>query len=257
MRLLLTRRWILFGLVVIGFAYLAYRLGWWQWHRLEGRREFNAQTQQNLVAPAVPASQLMTAGTEPSHTDEWRVVTAIGTYDQAGTVQVRYQSRDGQLGVDIVTPLRLPDGNAVLVDRGWVQTNSTGMAVADLPAPPTGEVSVTGWLRIDGTGSSTTVSSGSTRAISSVQIAKTLDYPVLTGFVDATAEQPGAAQPLETVNQPTLSDGPHFFYALQWWFFAMMAIGGYIYLLIDERRKALSAGAKQAAVDGDGSTGDE
>lgn len=256
-RLLLTRRWILFGVVVIAFAYLAYRLGWWQWHRLEARREFNAQTQQNLVAQVVPVSTVMKAGTEPTHADEWRVITATGTYDQSGTVQVRYQSRNGQLGVDIVTPLKLTDGNAVLIDRGWLETNSTGLDRADLPVPPAGQVTVTGWVRIDGTGSSTTVTDGSTRAISSVEIAKTLDYPVLTGFVDATSEQPPAAQPLAPANEPTFGDGPHFFYALQWWFFAILAIGGYIYLLIDEQRKQRSAGSQETTVDGDGGTGDE
>jgi cytochrome oxidase assembly protein ShyY1 len=80
---------------------------------------------------------------------------------------------------------------------------------------------------------------------------------VLTGFVDLTSEDPAAAQPLQPANKPVLSDGPHFFYALQWWFFALMAIGGYIYLLIDERRKIRSAGTQQPTVDGDGSTGDE
>ncbi|WP_246087087.1 hypothetical protein [Nocardioides humi] len=35
---------------------------------------------------------------------------------------------------------------------------------------------------------------------------------------------------------PELGEGPHFFYGLQWWFFGVLAIGGFAYLAWDERR---------------------
>ena len=56
MRAFLTRRWLLFALAVIAFAYLAFRLGEWQHHRLEDRRAFNAQTETNLQAAPVDAT---------------------------------------------------------------------------------------------------------------------------------------------------------------------------------------------------------
>jgi cytochrome oxidase assembly protein ShyY1 len=98
-------------------------------------------------------------------------VEATGEYDAAATVVVRYQSRDGKAGVDLVTPLRTTEGDTVLVDRGWLATANTGASPTDLPPPPTGSVTVTGYVRADASGDATTVDDASTRAISSDAIA--------------------------------------------------------------------------------------
>lgn len=255
MRALLTRRWILFALVVIGFAYLAFRLGEWQHHRLETRRASNAQTETNLAAKPVPATTVMSVGSEPAQADEWRTVRATGAYDDSGTVLIRYQTRNGQLGVDVVTPLVLDDGTAVVVDRGWMSTPPGPRPTP--PAPPSGSVTVTGWVRIDGTGGSTVVTDASARAISSIEIAKTLSYPVRSGFIDLQSESASGAGHLVPAERPSLSDGPHLIYWLQWWTFAVMAIGGFAYLFWDERRKARSEGAEKPSVDGERGAADE
>jgi cytochrome oxidase assembly protein ShyY1 len=36
---------------------------------------------------------------------------------------------------------------------------------------------------------------------------------------------------------PDLGEGPHFFYGLQWWFFAALAVFGFGYLTVDEVRR--------------------
>ncbi len=36
---------------------------------------------------------------------------------------VRYRTREGASGVDVVVPLVTADGTALLVDRGWLQTH--------------------------------------------------------------------------------------------------------------------------------------
>ena len=72
------------------------------------------------------------------------MVTATGTYAVEDTVIVRYRTRDGASGVDVVVPLVTADGTALLVDRGWMATDNRGADVADVPAPPSGEVTVTG-----------------------------------------------------------------------------------------------------------------
>jgi cytochrome oxidase assembly protein ShyY1 len=236
-RFLLSRRWIVFFGVVIVLAYLAFRLGEWQFDRLADREQSNAVIERNLGGEAVPVEQVLGVGRPVSSQDEWRRVTARGDYAEEHTIVVRYQTQKGQSGVDIVTPLVTADGPAVLVNRGWLATGNVGTTRPDAPPPPSGEVTVTGWVRGDATGSSTEVADQSTRAISSRAIGETLPFPVYGGFVELDTETPPPAEPLEKVETPDLGEGPHFFYGLQWWFFAALAIFGFGYLVWDERRK--------------------
>jgi cytochrome oxidase assembly protein ShyY1 len=237
-RFLFTRRWVLFALAVVVLAYGAYWLGEWQFHRLEDRRERNAQTVQNLDRPPVPVDQVLAAGRPVSFEDEWRQVRATGRYLADRSIIVRYQTRDGASGVDVVTPLDSGAGAPLLlVDRGWVQTGNAGDASPEVPEPPSGQVTVEGWVRADATGDSTVVTDRSTRSISSSAIGDALDAEVYGGFVDVTRESPEPAEPLQHADEPDLSEGPHFFYGLQWWFFGALAVFGFGYLAWDERRK--------------------
>lgn len=240
-RFLLSRRWILFGVVVLLLTYLAYLLGQWQFGRLDDRRDRNAIVERNEGVDPLPVSDVLSEGEPPTTEQEWTAVSAVGEYAVDETIVVRYRTRDGAPGAEIVVPLVLADGSAVLVDRGWIATANSGeLAGTDLdalPAPPSGEVEITGWVRRDATGSSTAVStSRSTRAISSTAIGDALDRPLLTGFLDLATESPEPDEPLALPPLPELDDGPHFFYGLQWWFFGALAVFGFLYLAYDERR---------------------
>ncbi len=236
---MLSRRWILFALVVAAMAYGCYLLGQWQFHRLHDRKATNAQITRNLKAPPVPVDQVMAVDRPVAQRREWRRVTATGTYLPDQTVIVRYQTRDGESGVDVVTPLRTSAHAAVLVDRGWMSTGNTG-ARPDVPAAPSGTVTVVGWVRADAEGDAAIVTDGSTRAISSREIAHGMPVPLYGGFVDAEQQTPPPRHPLVPAEQPDLGNGPHFFYGLQWWFFGVLAVFGFCYLAWDERRKRIA-----------------
>ncbi len=238
---MVSRRWALFALTVVVLAWGCWWLGRWQFHRLHDRESTNIQTTANLKARPGPVGDVLAVGRPVDPRAEWRRVSATGTYAAGDSVVIRYQTRDGASGVDIVTPLRTAAGPAVLVDRGWFRTGNVGAATVDAPAPPSGTVTVQGWVRADATGGAATVTDRSARAISSRQIARTVDYPVYGGFVDAEQESPAPAHALVPVERPDLGNGPHFFYGLQWWFFGLLAVFGFGYLAYDERRK-LGAG---------------
>jgi cytochrome oxidase assembly protein ShyY1 len=240
---MVSRRWVLFAITVALLAYGAWWLGEWQFHRLAERESRNARTTQNLAADPAPVDDVLSPDAPPRTGDEWRRVSATGTYLPAESVVVRYQTRDGASGVDVVTPLRTREGPTLLVDRGWLGTSNVGADQVDAPAPPAGEVTVVGWVRLDATGDATRVSDGSARAISSAEIGEPLDGPVYRGFVDAETESPPAATKLVPAELPDLGNGPHFFYGLQWWFFGLLAVFGFCYLAYDERRKLRAATA--------------
>jgi cytochrome oxidase assembly protein ShyY1 len=237
-RFLLSRRWLLFALVVGVLCYATWWLGQWQFHRLADRKDSNAVVRANEEKPPAPVADVLSPGRAVDDDDEWRVISATGTYDADDTVVVRYRTRDGASGVDVVVPLVTADGTALLVDRGWTATDNEGARPDDLPAPPAGEVTIEGWVRADGTGDSTAVSDHSTRAISSARIGAALDRQVYGGFVELKSEDGAPAQGLEPVELPELDNGPHFFYGLQWWFFGILAVLGFCYLAWDEWRSA-------------------
>jgi cytochrome oxidase assembly protein ShyY1 len=243
LRFLLSRRWVLFAITVALLAWATWLLGEWQFHRLAERKELNAIVSRNTSAPVAPVSEVLEPDRPVSASEEWRVVTATGTYAPDDTVIVRYRTRDGASGSDVVVPLVTDQGPALLVDRGWLATDNSVSEPVDAPAPPSGEVTVTGWVRVDATGDSTAVSATaagdalSTRAISSDRIGDALDQEVYGGFLDLKSEEPAPETPLAKAELPELNNGPHFFYGLQWWFFGVLAISGFGYLAYDEWRK--------------------
>ncbi|THI98589.1 SURF1 family protein [Nocardioides sp.] len=235
-RFLVSRRWLLFFLAIVMVGYGTWWLGEWQFGRLEDRKQRNAVVRANEDRTPAPVADVLAPGQPVAEDEEWRLVTATGEYDVDDTVVVRYRTRDGMPGVEAVVPLVTDSGTAVVVDRGWHPTDDPSFDPADLPAPPAGEVTITGWVRADGTGDSTEVTDHSTRAINSAEIGVAADREVFTGFVALRSESPEPAEPLEPVELPELDDGPHFFYGLQWWFFGILALGGFLYLAWDERR---------------------
>ena len=236
LRFLVSRRWLLFLVVVLLLAYACLLLGRWQWHRLESKKTNNAIIRANEDAAPVPVEQVLREGRNPDSAQQYAVVSATGTYDVGKTVIIRYQTDDhGQPGVDVVVPLVTADGTALLVDRGWMATTNQGLTdPSQVPAPPSGSVTVTGSVRQDAGGGSAQVVDGSARAISSAQIQPAIGIPLYGGFVDLTSETPAPTTPLEPAGLPDLSNGPHFFYALQWWFFGLLALFGFGYLAWEE-----------------------
>ena len=248
LRFLLSRRWLAFFLVVMVLAYATWWLGEWQFGRLEDRKRDNAVVERNEAAAPLDVGEVLAPGRAVDPDDEWRTVTAIGTYVAEETVIVRYRTRDGSSGVDVVVPLQTDTGPALLVDRGWLATDNSGATPDDVPPPPDGEVTVTGYVRVDATGSSAKVSDLSTRSISSTEIGPAIGREVYGGFVDVASEDPAPETPLAKAELPDLGSGPHFFYGLQWFFFALLAFGFWCYFAWaewDRQRKVAAAGGAQ------------
>jgi cytochrome oxidase assembly protein ShyY1 len=257
---MVSRRWLLFFAIVVLLAYACLLLGQWQWHRLTSTKSNNAIIRANESADPAPVDQVLRPGENPPSTAQYRSITATGRYDVSHTVIVRYQTdQDGHSGVDVVVPLVTSSGTALLVDRGWMATSNQGLAdPSQVPAPPPGTVTVTGSVRRDASGSAAAVENSSTRAVSSSQIQPAIGIPVYGGFIDLTVESPAPATPLTPAELPDLSNGPHFFYALQWWFFGLLALFGFGYLAWEEKTgRADLRRAQQPAKKGSTPSGSE
>jgi len=237
-RFLLSRRWLGLLVFVLVFGALTYRLGLWQWHRLEHRVDRNSVVKQHFKADPVPLDSVAPAGHKvDADTQEWLKIEASGVYDADAAVSVKFTPRDGKPGVDVVVPLKLSDGTAILVDRGWMETDNSAQA-PDLPAPPSGQIEVVGWLRPNNGagGEAVRVNGGQIRAISSEGFAESVDYPLRDGFLNLRTESPKSASSLQLEPDPDLGQGPHFFYALQWWFFGLLGVVGFVWFARDESK---------------------
>lgn len=235
-RFLLSRRWVGFALFVLVLSGVCVRLGFWQMHRHDERVAANAVTRTNLAADPVDVASVAGGSRDDNLRNAWRQVQVTGTYDTSAQVLVKYQTRDAGPGVDVITPLRTTDGRAVLVERGWVQAKNNAGTQADVPEPPSGTVTVVGWWQANQKVplDATKPEDGTVRGVSTEGIAPTLDYPLYDGGYVALEKQDPETQGLAAVDGPDLGQGPHFFYAIQWWFFAGLALLGYVWFAYNE-----------------------
>lgn len=264
-RFLLSRQWVITTLVAVLLIPVMIQLGFWQLHRHQDRVARNDLIARNLEAEPVPVERLAREGRTVPREDTWRTVTAPGAYEPEREVVVRQRlGADDKQGYFVVTPLRLGDGSAVLVNRGWVPAGADLTSFPNVPPPPTGEVTVTGRLRPDETtGSGIRDKAGlpdrQVMLINSAdEAADGLPGPVLGGFVELVGTAPGPAgkQP-EPVPEPDHSSiGVHIAYAIQWWIFAAAVPVGWWILVRRERRDREAAAAKAAKASETAAAGD-
>jgi cytochrome oxidase assembly protein ShyY1 len=220
-------RWtcLILFVAVLGTAFV--NLGDWQLRRLHQRQLRNVSTVTNEQDPVVPFDRVFTHTiTDP---DQWQRVSASGTFDADHQFVLRYRGNGGADGYEVVTPLRTSAGN-VLVDRGFVKLDQGQPIPAAPPAPPAGEVTVVGHVRRNekGRSSATTPVDNQMRLISSDAIAPTLPYPVVNGYIGLLSVDPPQTGGFVPIELPEISDGPHFWYAVQWFMFAGIGLAGVV-----------------------------
>ncbi|MBT2384221.1 SURF1 family protein [Streptomyces sp. ISL-11] len=252
-RFLLSRQWVILTLVGLALIPVMIKLGFWQFHRHEHRVARNDLVARSLAADPVPVTELTAPGRPVTRDAVWHRVTASGTYDTKDEVIVRMRtSADGKSGRWVLTPLLLADGRAVLVNRGWIPADGEQTKFPQIPAPPSGKVTVTGRLRADETDASgikdtTGLPPRQVMRIDSERQAKALGRPVLGGYLELTDPAPGDSGP-ELVPAPDHSGiGPHMAYAVQWWLFAAFVPVGWFVLVRRERRDRAAEAARAAA----------
>lgn len=244
-------RWIALVAFVAVLGAVFVRLGEWQLHRLDWRRETNARIRAFENAPAKDYREVFNH--ELGDADQWQKVTATGTFDGQHQFLAMYREQRGTSGVEVVTPLKTTHGQWLLVDRGFIaRAKGTAEDVA-IPDAPTGQVTVTGFVRRSERGKQVQVTpvNQRMRLVNSAALAKQLPYPVLDGFLGATSVTPAQSGELLPMVTPELTEGPHLSYAVQWFCFTGIAVLGCFVLIrgdIRERRKAQREAARNAGM---------
>jgi surfeit locus 1 family protein len=213
----LRRRDLAAAILALAVAALFVRLGVWQLNRLADRKTRNLEIQ---AAHALAPVELPLHRVEPEALRDRRA-HAHGAYDYTHERVWRGRTYDGTPGVALLTPLRLSDGSAVFVDRGWV------------PSPDAAHVDATRYRE----GDSADVMGLALPAprdrgdVDPQALRDSLPYAVLSIVIqmnDSTAPHPTG---LKRWRPPALDNGPHMSYAIQWFCFAGIVVVGVVVLL--------------------------
>lgn len=233
-------REVVMGFVAVLAAAGCIRLGFWQLSRLDKRRTKNALVAAQTTEPAVSVAQARMQDTSQLH---WRRVTFRGIPNYGQEVVLSARSQSGTVGVQIVTAVRPLDNawgdTSILVIRGWMpaadgrsyerrstsegDTVTVDGLVTEFPAAGTGAVRLPStphafrWLERDTLAAET----GSALA------------PFVLLQLGDTVQRDVAK--IVRVPPPSLSEGPHKSYAVQWFVFAAVALIGFVAYLVTQR----------------------
>ena len=227
-RRFLRPAWIASHVLVAALLVATANLGFWQLRRLDVRRDHNARVVARADEPVVALATAFGALTEGMSPEDLRHVrvTVSGTWDVASEVYLANRSRDGVPGVHVVTLLRFEGVRpsvGVAVDRGFVPRVHYLKGDRSAWAPAGGEVEVAGSLevgRMGERGHGSEVDRIDLEALSD-RWGISLAPMWIRAAADGSASWPASA-PAED-----LGDGPHLSYAVQWFVFTLIALGGY------------------------------
>ncbi len=183
-RFLLTPRWWginVFVLLAIPFCVF---MGSWQLGRFEDRvqedRSVTDRAAANRTEAPAPLGELLPVDRATSG----RQATATGRY--AEQLLIPDRDLDDKSGFYVLTLLRTDTGKALPVVRGWLPGDAD---TAKAPAPPRGEVTVTGALQAsetpgeNGVGARGGLPPGQTGAISAASLVNLVPYDVYDAWV--------------------------------------------------------------------------
>lgn len=234
-----SRKWIFTTLLVVLGAAVCARLGIWQLDRLEQRRAFN---EHYLAATTLPPLELDSAPQADLTTMEYRAVTVTGSFDFEHQVALRNRYYDNQYGYHLLTPLILPDGTAILVERGWIPAEGNAAPADWRKYDQPGQQTIRGIIRLGQTKPDLggvpdpPLAEGQTRLdfwniVNLERIALQTPYPLLPVFIQPNPDDARIAPPYPYQPEIEITEGPHFGYALQWFTFASILFFGYPFYL--------------------------
>jgi len=216
------------------------RLGLWQLDRAAQKVALrDAQQRQRALPPLAPAELARTPDAVPAQVH--RSVVLQGTWLGAYTVFLENRQMNGRPGFYAVTPLRLDDGSAVLVERGWAPRDLMDRTRVAVPSPPAGRVQVHGRIapRPGRLYEFADAASGPIRQ--NLELAAYAEETGLPLRPFSVVQDDGTAAPADGLLRqwpaPAADVQKHYGYAFQWFALCTLIIGLYVWFqLIRPRR---------------------
>ena len=220
----------------VAFAALCMRLGMWQLDRAHAKLDLQARIEARRTTPPLDGSALAaTASEAPAQYD--RPVRLVGRWQPGATVFLDNRQMHGIPGFFVVTPLMLAGRDvAVAVQRGWVPRNPQDRSALTVVPTPSGDVVVEGYVgpppsRLYAFGPD---ASGPIRQnLDLAAYAAEARVPLLPLSVrqrdSAATHGDGLVRDWPA---PAVDVGMHYGYAAQWFAFAALSVGLYVWFRI-------------------------
>jgi cytochrome oxidase assembly protein ShyY1 len=252
-KFLFSSKWLGYLLLAAVFATACVFLGRWQMDR---RAETLAEIQRvtsNYSATPITFAQARRQFEQLDPSREWTQVRLQGTYDAGGERIVRNRPLNGQPGYEVVVPFKLVSGETVVIDRGWLPIgNKTPGRPDSIPAPPTGQVTAVVRLKPGEPTLQRGAPSGQLASIDLPTYAGELGYPILTGaYGQLASETPAVADMPAPFPMPSVDEGTHLSYSLQWFAFGILMFVAFGYAARQQARNAAMDAEDAELADGE------
>ena len=195
----------------------------WQYHRGVDRHARNTVIEERITRDAIALSEI----DRNLANNEWQTVSTSGSFDQSQQILLRNRYSEGKYGYEVLTLFTSTTGEKFWVDRGWVQAGATATTPPVITKVPDSEVSITGRFRLDSSlprGSFFALPGSGEGLVSELNAQSQLDTEKF--YIDLLSGSEPSLTPDVPAQLPSLSDGPHMAYALQWLFFGGLAVYG-------------------------------
>ncbi len=211
--------------IALVLAATCVRLGFWQLSRLHQRQARNASARAGWALPPLEVT-----GTTPLDSVHNRRVHVRGAYDFGHERMWRPHMLDEAPGVNLVTPLKLGDGAAVLVDRGWVASpDAYHVDERAFQEPESADVAGLAFAAPRGHGDvdPAKLQDSVPYALLPFVVQQLPDCPsVVPGSTCVPPASPAPGGLPRRLPPPELTNGPHLSYVIQWFSFATIILVG-------------------------------
>lgn len=221
------RRWFGYLAMAIVFAAVCAGLSTWQVDRTNEARAANQLVDRNFNGAPRALDEVLPTLSSYSSRQEWSQVTMSGTYLLKDQLLVRNRPLNGQPGFEVLVPLLLDDGRVFVVDRGYLPTGQKQDTPDRIPAPASGRVTVV--VRLQASEPNLVGRTGVSGQLATVHVpdvAEVVKRPTYTAAYGLmVSESPAVPTRPAAMPEPSLDEGLHISYAIQW---VLFAIGGFL-----------------------------
>lgn len=234
------RRWAPWVALVVLFSIITSLLSWWQFTRREERVVRIEQVLANYDKPPVEFSELAwSLKSDGQSTKEWTPVYVSGQYLSDHAVIVRNRPLSGQAGFLQLVPLLLETGEILMIERGWLPAGSNVTEPQSNPLPQATTHELVVRLRAPEPDLGRDRVPGQLASINPAELKEDLapfGRVIEDRYGRLVSEEPDYQSAPNPMPMPSLNEGNHLSYALQWILFGLMAFGALIWAYRNDRR---------------------
>ena len=228
-------RWLSWFLLASLFAASCVALANWQFERRDQAVSKIQRMVDNYEKPSISFDSIADLSLEDVTSFEWTPVELDGRYLTEQELLVRNRPIAGQPGFLQLVPFELVSGEVVIVERGWIPADSD-LAPATSMTPAPQQKLLVARVRLSEltpnrdspVGFATSIHLESLQA----KLASSIEKQFYLRLISESPGEPSAPQPLR---KPTLDEGNHLSYAVQWIMFALMGFFALFWAIRQER----------------------